>query len=224
VDYPKPDQSVDVVLLTLHGRRLNVLLTRRAADSPAFPGALALPGGYIHVEEDDDLLATARRVLREKANLAARYYLEQLYSFGGKFRDPRGWSTSVSWLSVVPEAEMAAAMGGVAGGVLEPVDGMRALPFDHGEIVARAVARLRGKASYSTLPMFLLPETFTMSELHAVYEQVMGAALDKVTFRRRIEAQGVIEPVPGGMRHGSHRPAQLYRRSAETLQEFQQAL
>lgn len=215
---PQPITTVDVALFTLCQTRLSVLLARRARDP--FAGSLALPGGFVHVEEDNDAAATARRVLRDKVGLTAPY-LEQLETFTGKFRDPRGWSCSIAYYAVVPEARVATVAGDV---VLAPVDELPALPFDHAAIIAKGAKRLRGKSSYSSLPTYLLPETFTLNELQMVYEQVMGTALEKPTFRRKIEAQGFIAAVPGQMRTGSHRPAQLYRVVAETLREFHQAL
>jgi len=55
-----------------------------------FRGAWALPGGYIHPEEDADLEAAAQRVLGRRPALNA--YVEQLARFGDARRDPRGWS------------------------------------------------------------------------------------------------------------------------------------
>ena len=46
----RPITTVDVVLLTLHEAQLAVALTTRTAEP--FKGLLALPGGYVHVEQD----------------------------------------------------------------------------------------------------------------------------------------------------------------------------
>jgi ADP-ribose pyrophosphatase YjhB (NUDIX family) len=216
--YERPQAGVDVALFTLKEGRLSVLLARR--DRPPLEGSFALPGGFIHVDGDADTQATARRVLLTKVGIVAPY-LEQLFTFSGRARDPRGWSLSIAYYAVVP----AAVLGDVSGPDLVTafVDDLPALPFDHTSIVETAVSRLRGKSSYSSLPMFLLPDLFTVNELYDVYRQV-GIGIDKVTFRRRIENQGAIQAVPGKMRVGQHRPAQLYRRAAASLREFDQAL
>jgi 8-oxo-dGTP diphosphatase len=198
-----PIATVDVALFTLRAAALSVVLTRR--ENEPFKGALALPGGFVHVDEDADATATARRVLREKASLAAPY-LEQLYTFAGGARDPRGWSVSIAYYALVPDARLIAPALEVL-----PVDKLPDLPFDHAAIIASGVARLRGKSTYSSLPGFLLPETFTISELREVYEQVIGVHLDKASFRRKVEDQGIVEEVKGQRRGGAHRPAQLYR-------------
>jgi len=215
-DEPAPLATVDLVLLTLRAGALCVVLVRRAR--PPFAGLLALPGGFVHVDEDEDLAATARRVLREKTGVVAPY-LEQLCTFGGRGRDERGWSISVAYFALLPD--IAPDPEGHRA-VLE-VDGLPHLPFDHSRIVEQAVARLRGKSSYSSLPVFLLPERFTLDELQAVYESVLGQRLDRGSFRRQVDFQGFVEPVEGAQRRaegGRGRPAQLYRASTPRLKEF----
>lgn len=217
-EYTPPIATVDAALFTLIDGRLCVVLVRREAEP--YKGQLALPGGYVHVDEDEDTEGTARRVLLSKTGIVAPY-LEQLFTFSGKVRDPRGWSVSIAYYALVPEGRLHEAKAAVE---VLPVDRLPALPFDHSRIVAKALQRLRGKASYSSLPAFLLSETFTLAELHEVYERVMGTKLDKQSFRRKIEDQSIIEPVVGAMRTGPHRPAQLYRLAAAALTEFDRTI
>jgi 8-oxo-dGTP diphosphatase len=204
--HPSPIATVDVVLLTLKDSRLRVLLHPR--DKEPFLGHDALPGGYIRVQEDEDAADAARRVLREKLGVEAPY-LDQLATFSGKFRDPRGWSLSVAYFALVPEETL-------GGRPSAPVDELRSLPFDHAAIVAAAAERLRGRAGYSVLPCFLLPERFTLRQMQDVYEDVLGVGrngIDAVVFRRKVIGTLVVpiegETTPGGGRAG--RPAQLYR-------------
>jgi ADP-ribose pyrophosphatase YjhB (NUDIX family) len=222
-DFPRPIATVDVALFTLSDGALAVLLARREREP--YAGQLALPGGFVHVDEDDDTAQTAARVLAQKVGVA-RPYLEQLYTFSGKVRDPRGWSLAVAYYALLPQARLAAALAGEGGlGVsLVPVDRLPALPFDHARIIAAALARLRGKSTYSALPAYLLPEQFTIQELHQVYQQVMGVRLDKASFRRKIEDQEIVEPIAGERRGGAHRPAQLYRLRTDRKLEFERKI
>lgn len=198
--------TVDVVLLTLRGDALQVALVRR--DRAPFADALALPGGYVHAQEDADAQASASRVLRDKAGLASPY-LEQLATFSGAVRDPRGWSVAVAYCALVPPELLAAAEGRIE---LAPVDALPPLPFDHRQIVEVAVARVRSKSQYSSLPVHLCAEPFTLPQLQAVYEVVLGEAINKVSFRRKVEELAMLEPIPGALQTGAaHRPAQLYR-------------
>lgn len=200
--------TVDVVLLTLLDARLQVaLLTRYRAPHA---GRLALPGGFIHPDEDRDTGAAAERMLREKTGLTSPY-LEQLATFGGPARDPRGWSISVAYFALVPATLLAQ---GHADLRWHPVDALPPLPFDHADIVAQAVARVRTKSQYSSLPVHLCGERFTLPQLQAVYEAVLGERLNKVSFRRRVEELDMLEPLPGEVAGGAHRPAQLWRLKA----------
>src|SRR4051812_25240326 len=98
-EFERPLLTVDVVPLTVADGGLAVLLGRRA--KAPFAARLALIGGYVHVDEDGDLAATARRVLRDKAGIT-ELFIEQLMTFSGRSRDPRGWSASVVYLSITP--------------------------------------------------------------------------------------------------------------------------
>jgi 8-oxo-dGTP diphosphatase len=56
----------------------------------------------------------------------------------------------------------------------------------------------------------LLPEKFTLTELQAVYEAILGKKLDKRNFRRKISVLKILKPLTE-YRRGGQRPAQLYR-------------
>lgn len=202
--------TVDAVLFALHERRLHVVLTRRPNEP--FAGQWALPGGYVHKQEDADSLAAALRVLRSKTGIAPPY-LEQLYSFADGARDPRGWSVSLSYFALVDQAVLASAQSAGVGASFDLVDvgAVPRLSFDHNRIVDVALKRLRDKSAYSTLPCYLLPEQFTFAQVHETYEHVMGVALDKSAFRRKLNEMDVLEECKGQRVGGAHRPAQLFR-------------
>lgn len=202
--YPQPIVTVDVVLLSLIQGELRTALVLR--DREPHKGEWTLPGGWVHTDEDQDGLAAAVRILKAKAGLESPY-LEQLQTFANRHRDSRGWSVAIAHYALVPHAE-------VVHDHLrwQPVDSIRSLPFDHIEILRTAVSRVRSKTLYSSLPVHLMPPTFTLGELQRVYEQLLGSALDKRSFRRRIEELDVVEEAPGKSTEGeAHRPAQLYR-------------
>ena len=216
---PHPILTVDVVLLTLREDELHVVLQKREFDP--FKGLPALPGGFIHPQEDIDSLAAAKRVLREKTGLVSPY-LEQLYTFASATRDPRGWSASISYYALLAYETLASQEAGRF--LLHGVDDLPQLPFDHNRIIDSAVNRLRNKSSYSAVPCFLLPEEFTLLDLQQTYEKVLGTKIDKSAFRRKIGELDFLEPAPG-TRKGVHRPAQLYRiRPAKNLALFDRTI
>lgn len=205
-EFPPVLCTVDVVLLSLVDRALAVGLLER--DAPPFAGVLALPGGYVHAQEDRDTYATAVRVLATKLGITSPY-LEQIATFSGRARDPRGWSVSVVYAALVPPSLLDARAFGFS---LVPVDECPPLPFDHGQILDATVRRVRSKSVYSSLPVHFCGDRFTLPQLQSVYEAVIGERLNKVSFRRKIDDLNLLEPDGTAMERGrAHRPAQLYR-------------
>ncbi|GJE53602.1 MULTISPECIES: NUDIX hydrolase [Methylobacterium] len=226
--YDRPALAVDLVLLGLHDGRPSVLLLQRAEHPHA--GRWALPGGFVALDETLD--AAAERVLRDKAGLAG-IQCEQLYTFGALDRDPRMRIVSVAYLALLPERAFGEALDGMpklsravidvpwtgeAGGPVAvlPADGrMRgeplALAFDHAEILALAILRLRGKLDYSDVGFALLPEHFTLRQLQDVHEAILGTPLNKPAFRRRMLDRGWLAPTGSREAGTSFRPAELYR-------------
>src|SRR5688572_14312191 len=194
--FERPLVTVDVLIFALLDTALQVLLVRRPDDAAdPFPGRWALPGGIVDVARDRTLQACAMRKLREKTGVSTPY-LEQLGSWGGAARDPRGWSATHAYFALIhlPPAE-AESMRGSADAQWVEVDeaSRRRLAFDHSEILAAALARLRGKVEYTSLPAFLLTEPFTLPQLQEAYEVVLGRPVDKSAFRKRMLDAGFLK-------------------------------
>lgn len=216
LDFPKPHTTVDVVIFTVLDGTLQVLLVQRPnVASEPYPGLWALPGGFVDVDQDRDLEACARRKLKEKTGLTSPY-LEQLGSWGSAKRDPRGWSATHVYFSLISSENVVLEKGANAANVawLQVTElGVKAkLAFDHLKILQSAITRLRNKVEYTSLPAYLLPNEFTLTDLQQMYEIVLERPIEKSAFRTRVLSAGLVEPV-GKMREGPNRPAQLYRLS-----------
>jgi ADP-ribose pyrophosphatase YjhB (NUDIX family) len=206
-----PLVRVELVLLSPVEGALSVLLGRRT-ESP-FKGRWALPDGVLRIDLDDDLACAARRVSRERLD-ADVPCLEQVRAVGGPRRDPRAkWALSVVYRGLVrpgdvtprrrPHALQWRRVDALAGA---------ALAFDHGELIDDAARALRDEVARLELPFAFLPERFTLTELQARCEELLGHRLDKSSFRRRLEDRNLVDPVAGETRTGANRPAQVYRR------------
>jgi 8-oxo-dGTP diphosphatase len=214
--FASPQVTVDLVIFTVRDGALAVLLVQRpdAGDEP-FPLAWALPGGFIDVDRDADLLACAKRKLKEKTGIVSTY-LEQLGGWGSRKRDPRGWSVTQAYFALLPSEGLELKAGANAAAArwarIDPgADGIAdRLAFDHTTILGAALERLRNKVEYTSLPAFLLPEEFTLSELQWAYEIVLGRPVEKSAFRTRVHDAGLVDKLPRQRQTGS-RPAQLYR-------------
>lgn len=191
-EFERPLMTVDVVMFALIAdvegapARLHVLLPVR--DREPYEGVRGLVGTVIHTDDDEDTHAAARRAALTKLGMDVSH-LEQLAFFSGRKRDPRGWSGTLAYIAMAKSPDLSWEV------LLDffPVDMLpEKLAFDHKEIIYWATKRIRNKSSYSTLPLFLMPAEFTISDLQKVYELLMGHEVDHAKLRRKME--DLIEP------------------------------
>ncbi|XPP26165.1 MAG: NUDIX hydrolase [Leucobacter sp.] len=186
---------------------------------PPFSGCWALPGGPI--PWDETLVDTALRTLRAAVRRAPGY-LEQLYSFGATERsaDAQRLVTIAYWalygereLEEDPEPNGSQADGAAPDPNVAwfSADRLPPLAFDHAEIVAYALERLRSKTEYSAVAHRFLGQVFTLAQLRGVTEAIRGHAVDPANFRRQVLAQGYLVDTGETLSGARHRPARLYR-------------
>jgi len=210
-DFDLPLTTVDVVIFSVQGGALQVLLVKRGTHP--FKGVWSLPGGFIDIKKDRDLEAVALRKLKEKTSITTPY-LEQLQAWGNRDRDPRGWSATFAYFALIPSDSLQPTRGQDIDEVgwwpvLDALS-IKELAFDHALILNTAIARLQSKVEYTSLPVHLLPEEFTLADLQKVYEIVMGHPVDKSAFRKRVMNSGMLKELDGKFKLGSNRPAQLF--------------
>ena len=209
-----PLLTVDSVLFTADESLLKILLVKRSR-SP-FNSQWSLPGGFIDTSKDQSTRDTAIRKISEKTSVVP-LYLEQLQTFSAVDRDPRGWSATVAYFSLIAYQETHAH--------LELVENTRwvnyqvlkqqgseyqLLAFDHQIIIDVAINRLHQKALYSMLPVYCLNKEFTLSEYHQLMELILGRTVQKKSLYRRFEASDMFEASGKTVATGA-RAAMLYR-------------
>jgi 8-oxo-dGTP diphosphatase len=190
--------SVELVVMTVQDGALDVLLVRRPGNVWALPQGPTL---------GSPLAVDAARALADQTGITD-IRLEQLYSFD------RGGDTqvAVSYLSLIAADRHPLAPGP---DIVEvrwfPLDDLPPLATGHADAIGYGQARLRAKTAYAPIAVELLPETFTLAELQAVYEVVLGEHLDTRNFRRDVLGAGIVEEAGTARRPGPGRPARLYR-------------
>ncbi len=199
--------AVDNCIFAVRDGRLEVLLIQMKKEP--FDFAWALPGGLIEAGETLD--GAAARILEQQTGVRD-VYLEQLYTFDDRSRDPDGRVISVAYVSLIPWE----------GRDLKTTDKYRAVQFwdcdrvpsklayDHREILDYARNRLAAKIQYTNCVWSLLPERFTLSELQNAYETVLNRNLDKRNFRKKVLSLHLVKPCGEKSSGGRHRPAMLY--------------
>ena len=206
-EYPRAALAVDCVVFGLDDEDLKVMLIERG--QAPFKGRWALPGGFVRLDETLD--EAARRELEEETGLK-RLFLEQLYTFGGIKRDPRERVVSVAYYALcnlrdhkvqgATDAANAAWFG---------LHDLPSLAFDHDDILATAVERIRGKVRYVPIGFELLPRKFTLTQLQKMYEKILDRELDKRNFRKKVLGMGILEETDEVQQDVAHRAARLYR-------------
>jgi ADP-ribose pyrophosphatase YjhB (NUDIX family) len=216
--YPMPFTRIELVVLSVVDDGLAVLLGKR--EQAPYVGQWALPGGVVRINLDVDLDDSAQRIAQERLGINVPY-LRQQCVVGGATRDPRApWAISIVYRAYARLDEFIPA----AGKRLDelrwcPVDEAMAdqnLAFDHSNLIQLAVRDARAGVDQLELPFEYLPDLFTLGELQATCELILGRRLDKSSFRRRIDERKIIEPVTGEMRVGAFRPAQLFKQCVNT--------
>ena len=213
-----PTVMVDIAIFSVDENGLRVLLVHRANEPQK--GLWALPGGFLKPDVDANLEAAARRVLIEKIGVDTPH-LEEVCTFSGKDRDPRGWAISVLFFALLPRDQVPA----VVKAKVDAVDWVDArnhglgMAFDHDAHLSRALDVLKRKVERHALPLQLMPEHFTLTALQRTCEAILGHELDKSVFRRRLKADlekqlpdvSDLVEVEGLKETGHQRPAKLYK-------------
>ncbi|GCF08551.1 NUDIX hydrolase [Dictyobacter arantiisoli] len=209
--YERPSVTVDVLMMSLRQRDLQILLIKRR--SWPYEGMWAIPGGFVMMNES--LEAAAKRELQEETGVQD-VYLEQLYTFGDPGRDPRTRVVTVVYFALLDSERLQVRAASDATDVgWFSVYELPQLAFDHQGIIDYALNRLRNKLEYTTIAFNLLPDHFTLRELQSVYEIILHKRLDKRNFRKKILSTNVLEDTGEKKMEGTHRPARLYRFNPE---------
>ena len=212
--YPMPFTRLELAVMSIVDGGLSVLLGKRA--QAPYPGKWALPGGVLRIDLDRDLDDAAQRVARERLGTEVPY-LRQLRAVGSASRDARApWALSIAYRALIPIESIDATPGKRLEAIrwcsVDEAMSDSKLACDHADLIRSAAEATRSEIERLELPFGFLPEQFTLGELQACCEAILERHLDKSSFRRRLDERDLLEPVPGEMRTGAFRPAQLYRK------------
>jgi 8-oxo-dGTP diphosphatase len=137
--YPRPALTVDVAVFTQHEDHLKLLLIRRKTEP--FAGRWALPGGFVN--EGERIIDAAERELHEETGVKGGQ-LHQFGAFGDPGRDPRGWTVTVAFFTLLAWDRLNARAADDAADVeWFPVKKLPRLAFDHAIIIRKAIPALR---------------------------------------------------------------------------------
>lgn len=198
--------TVDNIVFSISRDKLHILLIQRAIEP--FKDDWAIPGWF--VRDNETLDQAAYRELAEETNVT-NAYLEQLYTFSDIDRDPRWRVVSCAYMALLREDRLCIkSWSDAKEAKLFPVDGLPKLAFDHKKILDYALQRLKYKLESTNISQYLLPPTFTLTELQKVYEIVLGTSIDVRNFRKKIDKLCIVKETGEKVIRWAHRPAMLY--------------
>lgn len=228
-----PNVSVDCVIFGFDLEKLNVLVIDRGENQVAENVRLALPGNLIY--NNENLEQAAYRVLEELTSLKD-IYLEQIGAFGDPNRickeADRAWLQSiraepdarvitVAYFSLVKmEDYMPHAASFAKNAAWIPANEITDLAFDHYDILQAARNKLKEKIKIQPIGFNLLPEKFTLSQLHKLYESILDKELDKRNFRRKVQKLNILTNLNEKQEGVPHKPSELYKFNEEKYQEL----
>lgn len=177
--YEKPSVTVDIIVFTIDRDVLQVLLIQRKNEP--FRGKWAIPGGF--VDKGETLERAAAREMYEETNVKD-VPLYQFHTFGDPGRDPRGWTISVAFYSIVEKEKVnIKAMDDAQNINWFSINNLPELAFDHNKIINVALSNLRKDILFSSeIIKTILSQEFHMDQLLKYYEIILDKKLNKDNF------------------------------------------
>ena len=212
--YPHPAVTTDCVIFGFDGEELKVLLIERGITP--YKGHWAFPGGFLNPNETAE--EGARRELREETGLDSAH-IEQLRTYSTPDRDPRERVITIAYIALVRIQDVRGGDDAADAGWF-PVENVPPLAFDHGEILRDALRRLRERIYFYPLGYELLPEKFTLKELQALYEAVLGVQFDRRNFAKKMQRLDILTQLDETVWPTPKREAKLYSFNIEKYNEL----
>jgi hypothetical protein len=218
-----PNLSIDLVIIGYAERELKCLLLQVGEK-------WLLPGGYIQREESVD--EAVGRILKDRTALE-KPHLRFLSVFGDKDRQFSSeikesiersgiaWKSdywlndrfvTLAYYSLVHIPDMQPAVKNFDEAFAWfPFDALPEMWMDHRAIVRAARKRLKEDIQKDPETYNLLPDPFTMPELHQLHEAILEEKLDRSRFQKKMLSSGLFERLPARKRDAPGRNPYQYR-------------
>lgn len=218
---------VDNVVFGYHDKELKVLLQQ-----PVMLEGWTVTGGYI--KKTESIEEAAARIAFARTGLK-NLFLQQFRSFGSPQRRgldesfvqrlkettgmnvaPGSWFfdyfVSLAFYTLTEFAEVK-----LTKSIYDaeckwwPISELPPMMFDHALIITEALKALRLHIAHFPVGYELLPEKFTLPEIHSLYETILGKSLDDRNFAKKLSATGIIIKLNETKKIGAHRSPFLYK-------------
>lgn len=207
--------AVDCIIFGFDNGQLKLLLLKR--DMEPGRGMWSLAGGFLR--RDENLDESACRILCQLTGLKD-VYLEQVQTYGDPSRDPGERVVSVTYYALLKVEDYDKDLVRENGAHWCPIGDIPELIFDHGEMVEKAMRRLRRKAKSQPIGFELLPERFTLPQLQSLYEAIYQKEMDKRNFRKKILSMELLDKLDEKDKSTSKKGAYLYQFNQDKYNEL----
>ncbi len=205
-DQPKYHVAVDCVIFGYQNDELKLLVyPRRFTPSK---GDWSLMGGFL--QEDETMDQAAQRVLHLTVGLD-NIFMEQVGGFSALDRDPGGRVVSMAYYALIRIDEHYSDFVSQHGGRWYSITALPQLVFDHNKMVTMALEKLQQKASFQLIGRELLPEMFTLTQLHNLYNAIFQRTFDAGNFRKKLSSLNMLEKLDIKDTSTSKRGAYYYK-------------
>ncbi len=174
--------AVECCVFGFQDNELKILLVKRSIEP--FKDHWMLPGGAMGEGK-----TLAKSVLDVLENLTGinKISLEQVACYSAVDRHPVKRVVSVSFYALVkPENYPVIPKNYISDIKWYALDALPKLGFDHDQLLRDALEKLRANLRDHFIFGELLPNRFTLTELQELYEKILGEALDRRNFRKKI--------------------------------------
>jgi 8-oxo-dGTP diphosphatase len=232
----RPNLTIDCAIFGYHNGELNVLLLKNKVIKK-----WSLPGGFIKKTENLD--HAAARITAERTGLEG-LFLKQVKAFGDlgrnaarDFFDHEAFEQLMgfrinndSWLVGETVTLGFYAITDIVNASPQtdffseecqwfPVYALPSLGFDHDEIVAEALARMRTDLYHFPIGKNLLQPKFTLKEIKTLYEVLSGKKLNATNFPNKLLSLGLLTKLNEKRSIGGHRSPTYYEFNHTTYQK-----
>jgi 8-oxo-dGTP diphosphatase len=227
-----PHISADCVIFRHDERSLKVLLVERDPGNmhtgDDFHRLLKLPGGLVY--NNELLKDAASRILKELTCIenVPLIQFDVLDSLDRMHEADRQWLEKVTGVQI--DRVVSIAFYGIIDISRSQVCNTHShwvelsqihnLPFDHEDIIQRALKTIRTSLMRDGLLFDILPQKFTINQLQSLVSVFYDTEYDSRNFRKKLKKMDFIVPLEEKQTRVAHKPARLFTFDKEKFDNF----
>lgn len=195
--------TIDICLISYDFQTNTPLIFLLGRDKNPFINQLALVGGFIFEDVDNDIKDTIKRILKNKMPNVANIELDNIndnYSMltiGSQNRDPRGWSVSTIYLVFQPYLNIPKSELKNWFDINKVINNEINLAFDHNLIINKIYHLINQTPEHFNYLERLLTDgqEFTETQLRNGFQFLLNKHIDKKTFSSQLKKSSLYKSI-----------------------------